>query len=99
MKPTLFILALLGSEPVMLVSDRVPDLNYEALCKDATVITTEACMRDETTAHQQLISIWQTTSPSVRNGCESEAVAGGYQSYVDLLTCIQMSGQWKRNKK
>jgi hypothetical protein len=99
MNATLFTLALLGSEPVIPVSDRVPDLNFEALCKDTTVVSAESCRRDETAAQQQLNSIWPTTPTSVRDSCEAEAVAGGFQSYVDLLTCIQMSGDWKRNKK
>ncbi len=33
----------------------------------------------------------QTTSVSLRDSCEGEATAGGFQSYVDLLTCIQMT--------
>jgi hypothetical protein len=83
------------------VSDRVPSLNVEALCK-ATADTDKAmnlaepqsaanCMRDETAAKQQLDSIWQATSIAVRNRCEAEATTGGFQSYVDLLTCIEMA--------
>uniref|UniRef100_UPI001BB46258 hypothetical protein n=2 Tax=Pseudomonadota TaxID=1224 RepID=UPI001BB46258 len=82
--------------PVTPVSDRVPSLNVEALCK-ATADTDKAmklaepqsaanCMRDETAAKQQLDSIWQATSVAVRNRCEGEATTGGFQSYVDLLT-------------
>src|SRR5215471_16028851 len=103
MKATLFTLALLGSQPVILVSDRVPHLNVEALCNDTTATdqamglseaqSVQACMRDETAAQQQLNSIWQTVTTSVRNQCEGEAEAGGFQSYVDLLTCVQMTGE------
>ena len=57
MKATLFALALLGSEPVILVSDRVPVLNFEALCKNTTVVSADSCTRDETAAQQQLNNI------------------------------------------
>jgi hypothetical protein len=102
MKAALLSLALLGSSLAMPVSDRVPQLNVEALCKSTTETdkamnlaepqSLENCMRDETAARQQLDSVWQTTSVSVRDGCEGEAITGGFQSYVDLLTCIQMTG-------
>ncbi|MGY3239030.1 MULTISPECIES: hypothetical protein [unclassified Bradyrhizobium] len=97
----LFATALSASVPVTPVSDRVPSLNVEALCK-ATADTDKAmnlaepqsaanCMRDETAAKQQLDSIWQATSVALRDRCEGEATAGGFQSYVDLLTCIEMA--------
>jgi len=101
MNAMLFSLTLLGSDLLIPVSDRVPELKVEALCK-ATSETDKAmdlalaqsfanCMRDETAARQQLGTLWQTTKIGVRDQCEGEAVAGESQSYVDLLTCIQMT--------
>jgi hypothetical protein len=100
MKAALLSLALLGSQG-MLVADRVPELNVEATCKATTATdkaaglalaqSFEACMRDETTAQKQLVTLWQATSRTVRDECEGEATVGGIQSYVDLLTCIQMT--------
>jgi len=101
MNSILFSFALLASPMVIPVSDRVPDLKVEALCK-STSETDKAmglvlaqsysdCMRDETAAQQQLGTVWSSTKPASRDSCEGEAVAGGPQSYVDLLTCIQMS--------
>jgi hypothetical protein len=48
-------------------------------------------MRDENAAQQQLRPIWLTSSNEVRNQCEGEATAAGIDSYVDLLTCLQMA--------
>ena len=78
----------------------VPVLNVEANCKatqeiDKTVAEPQsynACMADETTAQQQLGPVWPTTPEAVRTQCYGEAVAGGIESYVDLLACIQMGG-------
>jgi hypothetical protein len=101
MNATLFSLVVLGSHLLIPVSDRVPELKVEALCK-ATSATDKAmglalaqsfadCMRDETAAQQQLGTVWSTTKPTVRDACEREASSDDTQSYVDLLTCIQMT--------
>ena len=100
MKVALLSAAVLGGQLAMPVSDRVPDLNVEALCK-ATVAddkangvvlgqSLEKCMSDETDARQQLIAVWSATAGPVRDRCEAEATAiVDAQSYVDLLSCIQ----------
>jgi len=101
MRAILFSLAMFGSHSLLPVSSRLPELKVEALCK-STSETDKAmglalaqsfsdCMRDEASAQQQLATIWSSTMPAVRDGCEGEATSGGIQSYVDLLTCIQMT--------
>ncbi|OAF08659.1 MULTISPECIES: hypothetical protein [Bradyrhizobium] len=101
MKAIIFSLGLLASHSLIPVSDRVPELKVEALC-ESTSQTDKAmglalaqsfadCMRDETAARQQLGTVWATAKPAVRDTCEGEATSLGTQSYVDLLTCIQMT--------
>ncbi|RQH12097.1 hypothetical protein [Bradyrhizobium sp. RP6] len=101
MKAIVFSFAMLGSHSFVPVSDRLPELRVEALCK-ATSETDKAmglalpqsfsdCMRDETAAQEQLATVWLTVKPALRDACEGEATTGGIQSYVDLLTCIQMT--------
>jgi hypothetical protein len=101
MKLALMSVELLRSQLVIPVSDRVPQLNVEVTCK-ATEATDKAmglaeaqsftdCMRDESTAQQQLNSIWPTSSGSVRDRCENGGHSGHRPSYVDLLTCLQMA--------
>jgi hypothetical protein len=96
-----FLSLTLLSQPLAIpVSDRIPSLNVEPLCRATTdednsmgltkAQSFEDCMRDEMTAKQQLSTIWQKTSDSARNECEGEADTGT-QSYVDLLTCVQMT--------
>ncbi|MDA9504021.1 hypothetical protein XI09_04415 [Bradyrhizobium sp. CCBAU 11386] len=101
MKAALLSLALFGSNLSIPISDRVPELKVEALCQATTAIDKEMglseaqsladCMRDETSAKQQLETIWQGTAPPLRDRCEGEASSAGAQSYVDLITCIQMT--------
>jgi hypothetical protein len=108
MKIILLSLATLGGQFAIPVSDRVPHLNVETTCRAITADdkasglalpqTYEECMRDENTALQQLNTIWLTNSDVVvRDQCEGEATAGGNDSYVDLLTCIEMAG-WVKSK-
>jgi hypothetical protein len=96
-----FLSLTLLSQPLAIpVSDRIPSLNVEPLCRATTdednsmgltkAQSFEDCMRDEMTAKQQLSTIWQKTSDSARTTCEGEADTGT-QSYVDLLTCVQMT--------
>jgi hypothetical protein len=90
----------LGSPLMIPVGDRVPVINVEKTCKDSVTADQEAgitlaqsfanCMRDENTAKQQLDPVWSTYPAPVREQCEQEATIGE-GSYVDLLTCIQMS--------
>jgi len=86
------------------VSDRLPDFNIEGLCKAtarddaamglALAQPVDNCMRDETTAKQQLAAIWAQSAGPARDSCEGEAATGlsDNQSYVDLLTCMQLAG-------
>lgn len=97
-------LGLAGVQTIVPISDRLPNFNIEGLCKataadDAAMGLTlaqsvENCMRDETAAKQQLAAIWEQNAGAARNSCEGEAAAGPSesQSYVDLLTCMQMAG-------
>ena len=91
----------LGSPLVIPVGDRVPVINVEQTCKE-TAATDKAmnldlpqpienCMRDENAAREQLAAVWMAYSAEVRNSCEQEATIGGTGSYVDLLSCMQMT--------
>jgi hypothetical protein len=101
MKAALLVLPLLG-QPAMPILDRVPVFNVEAMCRDVSAddkasglaLAQDAgeCTRDETIAQQQLSSAWLTVPGPARDSCEGEAAAAGIQSYVDLLTCLQMAG-------
>ena len=95
----------LGSSLVIPVGDRVPVIDVERSCKQ-TAATNKAmdldlsqpyanCMRDENDAKLQLIGIWSTYSASIRDRCEKEATIPGSASYVDMLTCLQMTDSSK----
>jgi hypothetical protein len=101
MHPVIFAAAL-GTQLLIHVSDNVPKLNVEATCKGsvesdkamglALPQSFDKCMSDENSALEQLRPIWPSYSASIQNSCIGEATGAGSDSYVDLLTCLQMNG-------
>jgi hypothetical protein len=104
MNATLLSIAIfsqLGSPLVIPVGDVVPVIDVERTCKETAATDkamkldlaqpVENCMRDENAAREQLATIWSTYSASVRDRCAQEATLVGTASYVDLLTCMQMT--------
>ena len=99
------VIVALGTQPgsplVLPIADRVPVINVEKTCKDSTETDKSAnialpqsyqdCMRDENAAKDQLAGVWSTYPASVRASCQQEATLVGEGSYVDLLTCMQMT--------
>jgi hypothetical protein len=80
---------------------RAPELNVKAIC-EARAADTKAlqsipeqtvaeCIHDEENQKQKLNAIWASTAVRIRNLCASDARALGTTSYLDLVTCIQMT--------
>ena len=106
MKVALLSLALFGTELTTPISDRVPELRVEALCKARSagyklmrlpeLESVADCVQDEKTAKQRLSTVWGTTSRPVRDRCVSEVLFSlGTRSYLDLLSCIQIAEDTK----
>jgi hypothetical protein len=91
----------LGSPSVIPVGDLVPVIDVEKTCRETAATdkamgldlpqSVEKCMSDENVARQQLATIWMSYSASIRDRCAEEATIAGTGSYVDLLTCMQMT--------
>src|SRR3984893_397588 len=83
------------------ISDTIPKLNVEATCRGSVEAdkalgldlpqSFAKCMSDENSARQQLGPICSSYSSAVRAQCEVEATDVSEASYVDLLTCLQMT--------
>ena len=89
----LFALAF-GSQLVVTVADVVPAFDTGPGCRAAAQAAPEgfnACMKDEQDARATLTSQWQTFGAPDRATCTQNETTGGSPSYVELLTCLQMS--------
>ena len=79
------------------LADDVPKLDFSKSCRaDVAAYPggggNKACIRDEQRAQKTLVSQWKRFSPQSRTRCTSMVTdLVGSQSYVELLTCLQMA--------
>ena len=101
-----FIFALAAIVPASCVIDRagaaegLPTFDIARNCNEETAGSgiggPAACTKDETDAKNELTKRWSQYGASDKKSCIGEASIGGDKSYVELLTCLEMStGQFR----
>ena len=79
------------------LADDVPKLDFTKSCRGDVAAYpggggNKACIRDEQRARKTLVSQWKRFSQQSRTRCTSMVTdMVGAQSYVELLTCLQMA--------
>jgi len=74
----------------------MPAFHIEATCREAQALGPEdtdpyqGCVKDERTARVEIQRIWGQFEAADRSACVQETELGGYPSYVEVLTCLQM---------
>src|SRR3974390_669482 len=89
-----FLAPALGSQLITTVADGVPTFDVAPGCRAAVTVmpgSFEACMNDEQAARAQLPPPWGQFAAPDRATCAQNETSGGTPSYVELLTCLQMS--------
>jgi hypothetical protein len=86
-------IAILASLSPIAVSDTVPkfDIVRECNFEGGPSVDVARCSRDEAAALRQLQQAWAQYAGADRKACMVEATIGGFASYVDLLTCLEMT--------
>jgi flagellar biosynthesis component FlhA len=81
--------------------NQVPTFNINRNCSSEAAegvdiqSTMANCVRDEADAKKQLDQEWSKLGSDLKRECVGESEIGGDQSYVELLTCLEMSSsQW-----
>ena len=76
------------------VPDSVPTLDIAKECRLEGGLSEafDRCVRDETDALKQLQAEWSKVTGVDRSSCVAEAAVGGFASYIELLTCLEMAG-------
>jgi hypothetical protein len=76
-------------------ADRIPAFDLVRNCTaEVAAAGTEKvadCTKDETDARTKLDKSWPQFGASDKHACLGESSIGGTQSYVELLTCLEMS--------
>jgi|SRR5262245_53381587 len=109
----LTMLAAVGAAAVVaqsfaVLADEVPTLDIRKSCKaDVQIYDTTGgqasvtrCLSDEQNARATLVGQWAQFSPASKQECVQIQVdgSGPQQSYVELLTCLQMAKEAKSLK-
>ena len=73
-------------------SDTVPQFDIVRECRfeAGSTIEFDRCSDDEKTALRDLQQAWVRFAGADRRNCALEARTGGFASYVELLTCLEM---------
>lgn len=91
------VTAALSSLPQPAAADDVPTYDVRKSCKAdvqaySSAQNVTACLADEQGARQTLTSQWTQFAPDSRTRCSRMVGdAAASQSYVELLTCLQMA--------
>ena len=91
--------AILSSQLIVAVANRVPNFDFLPGCQLAVTVTTAAlksCIRDERNARKTLIKSWARFAPQDQMKCSEETNLGGPPSYVELLTCLQIAADARK---
>jgi hypothetical protein len=100
MTRTLFILVavMVGAAPVgPATADDVPSFDVRTTCRaeaqgDAAAGAATVCLADEQRARDTLVSQWTQFAAATRDRCVQEAAGiAGIQSYIELLSCLQIA--------
>jgi hypothetical protein len=87
----------LGVQLQCAMADEVPNYDVRKSCKADTQAypsaqSTTGCLADEQNARTTLVSQWTQFAPESRSTCtQMVSDPAGPQSYVELLTCLQMA--------
>ena len=75
------------------VSEAIPRLDVEKECRfeGGSSEIFNRCMHDESEAQKEVEALWPNVTSTDRSICVSEATSGGYQSYIELITCLEMA--------
>jgi hypothetical protein len=82
---------------LVLAADKIPELRYEPSCRAAVEAAAmpsrneNACVQDEKAAKAKLQQEWANFTPAQKSHCVQLSTTGGLPSYVELLTCVEMS--------
>jgi len=87
----------LGAPVSVAVADEVPTYDVRKSCKVdlqsySTAQTNSGCLADEQSARATRVSQWTQFTPESRSRCsQMVGSVAGPQSYVELLTCLQIA--------
>lgn len=74
-----------------------PELNIARTCQSAASAgvsdnaSQEGCLRSERASHDEVKRRWNEFTPAAKRQCEKQFEAGGFPSYVEMVTCLELA--------
>jgi hypothetical protein len=83
------------------VSDTVPAFAIAKECRleGGSAADIDRCSRDESAALGQLKADWAQFAGTERSNCTNQTTIGGFASYVDLLTCLEIARDTRKSAR
>ncbi len=97
-----FLPIILAGSYLVLAAERIPQLDTDQSCHAAASAAVsingkeDICKRDERDARGKLEQQWGQFTPAEQARCVSLSKLGGFPSYVELLTCLEMASAAKK---
>jgi hypothetical protein len=93
----------LSSHFALATAGHVPVINIERTCNiekspSFSKQDTANCVAGQKSAHDDLVKEWEQFPPADKSRCVRLATAGYLPSYVDLITCLELSRELKRSR-
>jgi hypothetical protein len=101
----LFPAMLVGGHLMIAVVDKVPDLNFEPICRDAAgeqlgiKDNFATCIQGEKTARNQLAAHWGEFDSADRARCIRLSTLDRAASYIEVLTCLELERDAKKLRR
>ncbi|HYA05094.1 MAG TPA: hypothetical protein VEF90_04320 [Xanthobacteraceae bacterium] len=99
--PALLPVLVAGSY-LVLAADQIPQLDTDASCHASAAAaivvnrSEDVCKRDERDARAKLEQQWAQFTAAEKARCVELSRLGGFPSYVELLTCLEMAEATKK---
>ena len=86
-------IAIMATLSPIAVSDSVPQFDIARKCgfEGGSTVIFRRCSQDETAALSQLRAKWTEFGSAEQKTCMGETTIGSFASYVELLTCLEMT--------
>ena len=94
-------IAILATFSPIAVSDNVPKFDIVRQCRfeGGSTVEFDRCSQDEAEALEQLEANWAQFTGVDKSTCLTVATIGGFASYVELLTCLEMAREANNTDK
>jgi hypothetical protein len=94
-------IAIMATLSPVAVSDTVPkfDIAKECRFEGGSTADIDRCHQDEAAALEELKANWEQFTDVDKSTCHSSATIGGFASYVELLTCLEMAREASNTDK